>query len=400
VVFIQRERLAHTVKAAERLDREIKLAREIQMSTLPSTMPKLPGYEMAGRFVPADQTGGDTFDLVPLDERRLFILLGDASGHGIGPALSATQLTGMLRVALRLGANLDDIFAQVNNQLVEDLPEEHFVTAFVGVLDAETNSVEYHAAGQGPLLHFHAATGLCEWLGPTTYPLGFMAFGELGPSQRRQLEPGDILGLISDGVYESENLDGRMFGREGVEAVLRSPHNSMAALLETLLEAVRRHSAGVPQADDITIVLIARQPEPTVASYVERGFARSNESLDAIFAFIDAFVAGRVLDADLRQPVSFIVEELFTNMVKYNTGTRSDITLSLDHAPAQLTVKLVDSDVEPFDVAAAPLVDIDKPLEARSMGGLGLHLIRSMADTLLYEYVDRRSIVTFTKSLA
>jgi phosphoserine phosphatase len=400
VVFIQRERLSHSVKAAERIDREIKLAREIQMSTLPSSMPRLRGYEMAGRFVPADQTGGDTFDLVQLDERRLFILLGDASGHGIGPALSATQLTGMLRVALRLGAKLDDIFAQVNNQLVEDLPDEHFVTAFVGMLDAERHTVEYHAAGQGPLLHFHAATGECEWLTPTTYPLGFMSFGELGSSGQLELEPGDILGLISDGVYESENATGVMFGRTGVEATLReASRRSMSALLETLLVSVRRHAGGAPQADDITIVLIARQPEPTVASYVERSFGRSNAELDAIFSFIDTFFAGRPIDSELRQPVSFIVEELFTNMIKYNSGTQSEITVSLDHAPAQLTVRLVDSDVEPFDVASAPLVDVAKPLEARSIGGLGLHLVRSMADTLLYEYADRRSIVTFTKSL-
>ncbi len=154
VVFIQRERMSRSLAQAEKLDREIKLAREIQMSTLPSEMPQLAEYDMAGQFCPADQTGGDTFDLVPLDERRLFLLLGDASGHGIGPALSATQMTGMLRVALRLGADLDAIFAQVNNQLVEDLPEEHFVTAFLGVLDTDTHRVDYHAAGQGPLLHF------------------------------------------------------------------------------------------------------------------------------------------------------------------------------------------------------------------------------------------------------
>jgi phosphoserine phosphatase len=147
VVFIQRERLTRSVLMAEKLDREIKLAREIQMSTLPSEMPRLLGYDMAGQFCPADETGGDTFDLVPLDQHRLFVLLGDASGHGIGPALSATQMTGMLRVALRLGADLDAIFAQVNNQLVEDLPEEHFVTAFLGILDTDRHAVSFHAAG-------------------------------------------------------------------------------------------------------------------------------------------------------------------------------------------------------------------------------------------------------------
>jgi phosphoserine phosphatase len=85
-------------------------------------------------------------------------------------------MTGMLRFALRRGADLDAIFAQVNNQLVEDLPEEHFVTAFLGVLDTDTHRVDYHAAGQGPLLHFQAATGVCRWLSPTTFPLGFMKF--------------------------------------------------------------------------------------------------------------------------------------------------------------------------------------------------------------------------------
>ena len=209
VVFIQRERMSRSLLQAEKLGREIKLAREIQMSTLPSEMPRVPDYDMAGQFCPADETGGDTFDLVPLDDHRLFVLLGDASGHGIGPALSATQMTGMLRVALRLGADLDSIFAQVNNQLVEDLPEEHFVTAFLGILDSAQHCVEYHAAGQGPILHFEAATNTCHWHPPTTFPMGFMRFPQVDAPQRIDLAPGDILGLISDGVFEAGRPAGR-----------------------------------------------------------------------------------------------------------------------------------------------------------------------------------------------
>ena len=186
VVFIQRERMSRSLVQAEKLSREIKLAREIQMSTLPSEMPRVPDYDMAGQFCPADETGGDTFDLVPLDDHRLFVLLGDASGHGIGPALSATQMTGMLRVALRLGADLDSIFAQVNNQLVEDLPEEHFVTAFLGILDSAQHCVDFHAAGQGPILHFEAATNTCHWHAPTTFPMGYMRFPQVDPPQRHQ----------------------------------------------------------------------------------------------------------------------------------------------------------------------------------------------------------------------
>lgn len=400
VVFIQRERLTRAAMHAEELDRELRLAREIQMSTLPSQMPRLEGYDMAGQFCPADQTGGDTFDLVALDERRLFVLLGDASGHGIGPALSATQMTGMLRVALRLGADLDAILAQVNNQLVEDLPEEHFVTAFMGILDADRHVVRFHAAGQGPLMHFDDGPGEFTWHPPTTFPMGFMRYPALDPPRELPLGPGDILGLMSDGVFEAEDGNGEMFGTERVEQVLRRCRDRpMAEALAALLEALNQFTGGRAPKDDVTVVLITRRPEAEAHTTVQRYFRRSFDSLAAVAAFIDEFIAARALDEELRGPVNFIVEELFTNMVKYNPGNQHDIALSLGHAPDQLTVQLRDFDVDRFDVTKAPQVNVDEPLAERQIGGLGLHLVRRMADTLRYEYAERRSTITFTKSL-
>jgi phosphoserine phosphatase len=400
VVFIQRERMTRSLLQAEKLDREIKLARDIQMSTLPAAMPRLPGYDMAGQFCPADQTGGDTFDLVTLDDHRLFILLGDASGHGIGPALSSTQMTGMLRVALRLGANLDDIFTHVNNQLVEDLPDEHFVTAFLGVLDTQDHTVRFHSAGQGPVLHFHALTGECEWRPPTTFPMGFTRYQSIDPPQSAALAPGDILGLISDGVFERENREGRQFGTEGVERVAGLYHHRpMSEVLALLLDALHEFAGGEPQADDLTIVLLRRVADDRGATTVQRYFKRSYDSLEPLFQFIEDFLRARSIDMTLREPVDFIVEELFTNMVKYNPGNEHDIALSLGHSLGMLTVRLTDFDVEPFDVTRAPRVDVDKPLHERQIGGLGLHLVRHMADTIRYEFADRRSTITFTKSL-
>ncbi len=138
------------------LNKEVAVAREIQLSTLPDTMPEVPGYDLHRHFQPTDYTGGDLYGLVML-EGRLFMLLGDATGHGFGPALSATQMQAMLRVVFRLGASLDQAYMQVNNQLSEDLPDDRFITAFMGFLDPVSHVVKYHSGGQGPILHFRAA---------------------------------------------------------------------------------------------------------------------------------------------------------------------------------------------------------------------------------------------------
>ncbi|MGB5690892.1 MAG: GAF domain-containing protein, partial [Woeseiaceae bacterium] len=91
-VVLHRVRITEQMMASERLDREISVARDVQMGTLPTNMPEIAGYEFGGAFAPTDQTGGDLYDFVPLDGSKLFLLMGDATGHGIGPALSATQV--------------------------------------------------------------------------------------------------------------------------------------------------------------------------------------------------------------------------------------------------------------------------------------------------------------------
>lgn len=258
---LQRAQDTESLLAAEQLREEIRVAREIQMSGLPNDMPRLAGYDGAGLFVPTDQTGGDLFDFVPVGSHGMFLLLGDATGHGIGPALSATQVRAMVRVALRLGADLDAIHTHVNNQLLHDLPDDRFVSAFLGLLDAVTHEVKYHAAGQGPLLHLHADSGQVSWYGATTIPMGALALAEPDAAHAIQLAPGDVLGLISDGVYEYENGAHKQFGEQRVaELIGRLQQEPMRKVAEALHAEVRRFGGDARQADDITIVLLRRLP--------------------------------------------------------------------------------------------------------------------------------------------
>lgn len=243
----------------QRLHQEIELARAIQIGTLPDAMPQVPGYEVYGHFQPADRAGGDLFDLVVLDG-QLFILLGDATGHGFGPALSATQMQAMLRAAFRCGADLDEAYRHVNNQLCEDLPDNRFITAFMGFLDPASHRVRFHSGGQGPILHWQAAGNTPQWHAPTTFPFGAMEVAAASKAGELELAPGDVLALISDGVYEYANDRGELFGDARVARVFERFHAlPLPELVAKLLEAASGFADGATQADDITLVLVRRQ---------------------------------------------------------------------------------------------------------------------------------------------
>lgn len=261
-VVLHRAAVTEQIIESERVGREITVARDVQMGTLPKSMPKVVGYEFGGAFAPTDQTGGDLYDFVPLDDKRLFLLMGDATGHGIGPALSATQVRAMLRVAIRLNSSLDDAFVQINNQLCEDLPDDRFVTGFFGLLDGTTNSVTFHSGGQGPIMHYHADKNAYDWHEATTFPLGYMPQTDLAQAVVMPLGPGDILGLISDGIYEYENEAGLQFGQQGVINIIdNNPGANAQELVDLIMHGARKHGGSAPQADDITIVLARRNRE-------------------------------------------------------------------------------------------------------------------------------------------
>lgn len=258
-VVLHRVKMTEAMIATEKLDREITVARDVQMGTLPKKMPSIADYDIAGTFSPTDQTGGDLFDFVPIGDEQLFILMGDATGHGIGPALSATQVRAMLRVAIRLGADLDSAFRHINDQLVEDLPDDRFVTAFFGLLRANDHTIHFHSGGQGPIMHFHAIPETYDWHGASTFPLGYMPQTDLPNPLVIAMAPGDILGLISDGIYEYENESGKQFGQQGIVRLIKQhPDASMQDLVRLIMDAAREHGGLAPQADDITIVLIRR----------------------------------------------------------------------------------------------------------------------------------------------
>jgi len=260
-VALQRATLIEAQLVKEKLERDLQLARDIQQRFLPERMPEIAGYDLSGWSRPADETGGDTFDVAVIDRYSTMLLMGDATGHGIGPALSVTQVRSMMRMAIRLGAPLEAIFNNINDQLADDLAGNRFVTAFFGVLDVRNHTVSYCSGGQAPILRYRAAAGACDNLEATTMPMGIMPGVNGAPAEPVVLHRGDVLALISDGIYEAMDPRGEQFGEPRVMQCLAAHHAlPMAELSRRLVETVKQFTQGGPQADDMTIVLVRRLP--------------------------------------------------------------------------------------------------------------------------------------------
>lgn len=268
-VAIQRAQLLEEQQVKIRMEQDLNLARDIQLGVLPIELPEVRGYDIASFSQPADQTGGDIFDVVRLtlddaDEddpmSPVLLMLADATGHGIGPALSVTQMRAMFRMGLRLGADLSTLRQQIDSQLEEDLGGSRFITAFFGILDPCKHEINYEAPGQAPLLCYHVADDSFETRDASGLPLGIMASIPHDKVDPFALATGDLFILLTDGFYECHKPDVKeMFGEEGVMNVVRTYRDQSAGrIIEELVKALNVYAPNQPQADDWTAIIVKR----------------------------------------------------------------------------------------------------------------------------------------------
>lgn len=266
-------RMRASLKTLLKLEGDLQAARRIQQDTLPERIPLVPGFDIDGWSEPAEETGGDTYDVIGYrrvsggrglrlsvtEAERAVLLLADASGHGIGPALSVTQVRSMLRMAIRVGEDLPAFVRHLNAQLCADLTDGRFVSAWIGELDAHERTLTGFSCGQGPLLYYRARPGSCTVLETDTVPLGCMDDLEVKLRAPLHMEPGDVFVVLSDGVVDAADGSGERFGTDRVIDVLTRHRDSPAAeIMSALRHALAHYTHGVPADDDRTAVIVKR----------------------------------------------------------------------------------------------------------------------------------------------
>ncbi len=244
----------------DQVNHDLDIARSIQQGLLPVRAPLLDDFEIAGWNQPADQTGGDYFDWQVLPDGRVAISLGDATGHGIGPALVSASCRAYARASLLGGNGKDGLLSRLNTLLADDLPANRFVTFAVVFLDAPTSRVKILSAGHGPILRYKQESNTIENLEAQGIPLGMIAGVQYEQANERVLAPGDMLMVVTDGFYEWEDPSGEQFGLGRLETVIRESRDCDAAVvIEHLRWAVAGFCKGTKQEDDLTAVVIKRK---------------------------------------------------------------------------------------------------------------------------------------------
>jgi sigma-B regulation protein RsbU (phosphoserine phosphatase) len=251
----------------EAMARELALAGEIQASFLPSSLPELPGWQLAAAFQPAGQAAGDFYDLISLPGGRLGIVMADVAGKGAGAALYMALSCTLIRTyAEDHPAKPDLVLAAANQRILKDTSAGQFVTVFYGILDPATGMLVYSNAGHCPALQFRTQDDdEVQGLIRTGMPLGLFADATWG-LEAVELGPGGLLVLYTDGISEAHHELPDLFGEERLLASVRAGLDAAGArrppaeeIRDRILADVHDFVDGTPQPDDIALVLLLRE---------------------------------------------------------------------------------------------------------------------------------------------
>ncbi len=384
-------------EAEGRYDRDLALARQIQLSSLPSVFPPYPerrDFDLYACMDTAREVGGDFYDFFMLNNHTLVFLVADVSGKGVPAALFMMKAKTELHTLMESGLDVDEAMTEANRRLCEDNESGMFVTVWLGRLDLASGRLSYANAGHNPPLLAHG-DGTFEYF-KEAKPNLFLA-GMDGIRYRKNVtdvEPGDKLFLYTDGVTEAVDAAQSMYGEERLRGLLCGMSDfGPRAACEAVREDVAAFAGGAEQSDDITMLAVS------VEALRGRDHVVTQADMDSV-AIVGDFFAARLprLGADARVAgrVQVCVDEAYSNICRYSKATRA--VVDVVRKGGDLVVEFGDNGVA-FDPTRMAEPDCTLPVAERPVGGLGIHLIRSMVKYMEYSRVEGTNILILTFAL-
>ncbi len=257
-VAIENARLYQTEVEKQKIDHDLELARNIQKGLLPSCIPNLNGFDICGVMIPAMHVGGDYYDLIPIDENKIFVAVGDVSGKGLSASLYMTKLQTIMQLYCKSGSSPKEILIEANRLLYNSLDAGSFITMSLALFDKEKMQVKVCRAGHLPLLI--TENGNSKLLKTKGIALGL----DEGPLFENNLEEIEIelrdkqiFAFFSDGITEAMNEDNELFGEERLLKICNENYQAhSASIMEIIEREIEKFKGDSEQKDDMTMVIV------------------------------------------------------------------------------------------------------------------------------------------------
>ena len=390
-------RLEKVRSKKDKMDNELRIAREIQMAMLPKALSpekERSDIDLTSVMLPAREVGGDLYDFFIRDD-RLFFCIGDVSGKGVPAALVMAVTRSLFRTVSSHEKSPRHIVSSMNESMAEMNENNMFVTFFCGVLDLKDGRLRYCNAGHN--VPFVMDDGISDLPAEPNLPLGVLPDMEY-VEQEATLPAGGTIVLYTDGLTEAENASHELLGEERAKAVL-SPSASVVENKQRLLEGVASFVGNAERSDDLTLLLI-RYPGADRALVAQRSLTLGNDirQIPKLADFILSIAEEKHLGQSLSMNLNLALEEAVTNvmMYAYPEGTEGTVTIDALLKEKSLEFTVSDSGVA-FDPTSAPDVDIQKDLKDRPIGGLGIYLVKKIMDEVRYQRKEGCNYLTMIK---
>jgi sigma-B regulation protein RsbU (phosphoserine phosphatase) len=248
----------------ERMQKSLNLAREVQQNLLPKSNLKVNGFDIAGKSIYCDETGGDYYDFISIqdaDKQKIGVAIGDVSGHGISSALLMATVRSSLRQRASLPGSTAKIITDVNRQLVQDVEDSgQFMTMFFLAFTTESRQLEWVRAGHDPAIIYDPGSDSFSELGGSGIALGVDVEWIYEDNKKTDFSNGQIIFLSTDGIWEARNKKGEMLGKKPILNLIRQNASSDATqILDAVFNGLEKFIGGVKIDDDITSVVIKMQ---------------------------------------------------------------------------------------------------------------------------------------------
>ncbi|MBO4463443.1 MAG: SpoIIE family protein phosphatase [Prevotella sp.] len=394
------DELKNTTAQKASMDNELQVAKDIQMSMLPKVYPPYPDrddIDIYGQLVSAKEVGGDLFDFFIRDE-KLFFCIGDVSGKGVPAALVMAVTRAQFRAIAAHEVLPNHIISELNDTMAESNDSNMFVTLFVGVLDLLTGHMRYSNAGHNSPILIGSGVGSlpCD----SNIPVGIMS-GWKYTAQETSIDPHTTIFLFTDGLTEAEDTRHRLFKEKRIFEVIGKTRNQPKLLIDAMTAAVRDYAGDAQQSDDLTMLAIQyHRIEADIKFQRSLTLPNDVQTVPQLAEFVNIVGEAVGFDTPTAMKMNLAIEEAVVNVMNYAYPAGVRGMVNINAKVSNEWVKFIISDNgTPFDPTVISDVDTTLSAEERPIGGLGIHLVRQIMDSVDYERVENRNVLTLIKKL-